>query len=127
MAAFGARLHGSRNRRRCERASVLLPASVVTLCAYQYLELINLSATGARLRGSMIPAVGKAGIFRLDELKVLCKVVWATEDLCGVKFDEPIPLPVLAHFSRTGSTAQIGMLTPDEKQIEEEWSKWELP
>jgi hypothetical protein len=76
------------NRRRSERASVLLPASVVTISAYQYFELVNLSATGAKLRGSAIPAIGKPALFRLSGLQVLCKVVWAKADLCGVHFDE---------------------------------------
>ncbi len=86
---------GFSNRRRSERASVLLPASVVTMSAYQYFELINLSATGAKLRGSATPAVGRAALFRLDRLQILCKVVWVKDGLCGVHFDEIIPPRVL--------------------------------
>jgi hypothetical protein len=110
------------NRRRSQRASVLLPASVVTMSAYQYFELINLSATGAKLRGSVTPAVGKPALFRLDRFQILCKVVWVKDDLCGLHFDELIPPRVLAHFRKVGSPAQVGMLTPDEKQAEEEWA-----
>ena len=82
---------GFRNRRRSARASVLLPASVVTMSAYQYLEVVNLSPTGAKLRGSPRPDIGKTAMFRLEGLQVLCKVVWAKGDLCGVRFDETIP------------------------------------
>jgi hypothetical protein len=89
------------------------------MSAYQYLEVIDLSATGAKLRGAIIPAVAKPALFRLDDLEVLCKVVWASDDMCGVRFDEPISPRLLAHLSNAGSTAQIGVLQPEERQAEE--------
>ena len=75
---------GFRNRRRAPRASVVLPASVVTMNAYQYLEVLNLSPTGAKLRGSPRPEIGKTAMFRLEGFQLLCKVVWAKDDQCGV-------------------------------------------
>ena len=116
-----------RNRRRSPRASVLLPASVVTMSAYQYLELLNLSATGAKLRGPDVPAPGKTAMFRLDHFQVLCKVVWAKDDLCGVRFEEILPPRVLAHFRESGNTSKLGMLTPNEEQAEEEWTNGHVP
>ena len=92
--------------------------------AYQYLDLVNLSATGAKLRGTTIPAVGKQAMFRLDHYQVLCKVLWSKDNLCGVRFDEVIPPRVLEHFKEAG-TATIGMLTPDEQQAAEEWTNGE--
>ena len=127
MAMSAARAGGVINRRRYRRAPVLLPASIVTMSAYQYLEVMNLSATGAKLRGTMMPAVSMSALFRLDKFQVLCKIVWATEDLCGVRFDEPIPPYLLAHFGKVGNIAQIGMLTPDEKQAAEEWTNGNAP
>ena len=113
---------GFRNRRRAARASVLLPASVVTMSAYQYLEVVNLSPTGAKLRGPSYPEKGRTAMFRLDQFQVLCKVVWSKDDLCGVRFEEIISPRVLAHFRKAGNTAQVGMLTPDEAQAAEEWT-----
>ena len=113
---------GFRNRRRAPRASVLLPASVVTMSAYQYLEVLNLSPTGAKLRGSPHPDIGKTAMFRLEGFQMLCRVVWAKGDLCGVRFDELIPPRVLAHLREAGNTAKLGMLTPDEQQAAEEWT-----
>src|SRR4028119_629075 len=112
---------GFSNRRRTERASVLLPASVVTMSAYQFFDLVNLSATGAKLRGPATPKLGKPALFRLDQFQTLCKVVWVKDDLCGVSFDELVPPRVLAHFRKVGSIVQLGLLTPDEKQAEQEW------
>ena len=127
MGVANRRTVGGLNRRRSQRASVLLPASVVTMSAYQYLELVNLSATGAKLRGSMTSAVGKAALFRLDGFEVLCRIVWQADELCGVRFDEPMSPLTLSQFRKAGNTAQIGMLTPDEQQAEEEWSNGRTP
>ena len=63
---------GIRNRRRAPRASVLLPASVVTMSAYQYLEVVDLSPTGAKLRGSPRPDIGKTAMFRLEGIRECC-------------------------------------------------------
>jgi hypothetical protein len=112
---------GFRNRRRAPRASVLLPASVVTMSAYQYLEVVNLSPTGAKLRGSPRPEVGMTAMFRLEGFQLLCKVVWAKDDLCGVRFDELIPPRVLDSFREAGNTAKLGMLTPTE-QAADDWA-----
>ena len=111
-----------RNRRCVQRSSVLLPASVVTMSAYQFLEVVNLSASGAKLRGPAALEIGKPAMFRLDQFNVLCKIVWLKDDLCGVRFDEPIPQRVLAEFRKAGDTAQVGMLTPDEQLAAEEWT-----
>jgi hypothetical protein len=69
----------------------------------------------------------KPALFRLDDYKVLCKVVWATDDLCGVRFDEPMPDRVLAQFNKAGSTARVGLLTQEEEQAQEEWTKGNTP
>lgn len=97
------------------------------MSAYQYLELVNLSATGAKLRGATVPEKGQTAIFRLDGFQVLCKVVWTNSELCGLRFDELIPPRVLAHFREVGNTAQLGMLTPDEQQAGEEWTIGNAP
>lgn len=105
---------GFRNRRRVARAPVVLPASVVTLSAYQYLDVVNLSSSGAKLRGSPVPEIGKTAMFRLEGYQLMCKVVWTKNDLCGIRFDEPIPPRVLAHYREAGSTAKLDMLAPSD-------------
>jgi len=113
MGMYGERAAGMLNRRRSKRASVVLPASVVTMSAYQYLEVVDLSATGAKLRGPVIPTVSKPALFRLHDFEVLCKVVWASDEMCGVRFDEPLMPRVLDHFNAAGTTARVGTLTTE--------------
>lgn len=112
-----------RNRRRSPRASLLLPASVVTMSAYQYFDLVNLSATGAKLRGPDMPLIGKTALFRLDPFQALCRVMWVKDELCGIRFEELLSPTLLAHFRTVADTAQFGMRTPDEQQAKEEWTE----
>ena len=100
---------------------MLLDASVVTLNAYQYFELINLSASGAKLRGASVPSAGKTGMFRLQAYQAMCKVVWSKGELCGVQFDELMPPRTFDHFREAGRITGAEMLTSDEQQAEEEW------
>ena len=104
------------NRRRSQRAAVVLPASVVTMSSYQYFELIDLSATGAKLRGHMVPPLGKTALFRIQTYQALCRVVWADNGVCGVRFDELIPARVLEDLRGAGTAVEVGLLTPDKHQ-----------
>jgi hypothetical protein len=95
------------NRRRAQRASVSLPATVVTMSAYQYLDVLDLSATGGKLRGETLPEPGKTALFRLDGYETLCKVVWVDKNVCGVKFEDLLPPRVLKHFHDIGQKASL--------------------
>ncbi|WP_156029834.1 PilZ domain-containing protein [Sphingomonas sp. URHD0057] len=115
---MGVAERGFLNRRRAQRLPVLLPASVVTMSAYQYFDVIDLSATGAKLRGQAVPPFGRAALFRVDGFQTLCKIVWAVDGLCGVHFDELIPMRVLERFREAGTTAEVEMLAPSQDQPE---------
>jgi hypothetical protein len=52
-------------------------------------------------------------MFRLEGLHLLCKVVWVRDDLCGIRFDEPIAPRLVVEFQQAGAAAQ-GMLTPED-------------
>jgi hypothetical protein len=102
------------NRRRAPRAAVSLEASVVTMSEYQFFELLDLSATGAKMRGPTPPPVGKTALFRLDGFQTLCRLAWADGEYCGVRFDELIPPGVLARF-RDAGTVTVGILATDDE------------
>jgi len=98
------------NRRRAPRAAVSLEASVVTMSEYTYFELVDLSATGAKMRGPKPPTLGRTALFRLDKFQSLCRVAWIDGEMCGVRFDELIPPGVLAQFRDSGSTATVAII-----------------
>ncbi len=120
-SSFGACADVMRHRRRAERSSVLLPASVVTMSAYQYLDLINISKTGAKLRGERLPNHLATALFRIGSVTVLCRVVWVANDQCGVHFEEPLSAQMLSRISKEGNVAGL-CLTPEEERIEADWN-----
>lgn len=77
-------------RPRAYRTSVSVEASVVTLNAYQYPELVDISLTGAKVRGDALPQPGATALLRASPLEVLCRVVWVKGDRCGLRFEEPV-------------------------------------
>ena len=99
---------------------MLMPASIVTMSAYRFPELLNVSRTGAKLRGDGLPPVGTTALFRAGPLHILCRVVWSANGLCGVKFDEPVQAGVLKTVQLDGAIA-LDMLTPDEQMAKDEW------
>jgi hypothetical protein len=101
---------------------VLLPASIVTMSAYQYPELLNISRTGAKLRGDHPPSKGTTALFRVGQLQVLSRVIWSTSDQCGVRFDEPISSGVLKQIQLEGAV-ELDTLTPAEQEAKEIWTE----
>jgi hypothetical protein len=98
------------NRRRSQRAAVSMPATVVTMSAYQYFEVLDLSATGCRLVGSALPPRGKTALFRLSGFEALCTVVWTKDEMCGVQFEEFVPPAVLKQLRDSGTMASLAVV-----------------
>jgi hypothetical protein len=80
-----------------------MPASVVTMSAYQFPELADISQTGAKLRGSPFPPKGTTALLRAGTLEVLCRVVWVQDDHCGIRFDEPVSPKILKQVQLDGA------------------------
>ena len=122
MKNFGSRSGIPRRQRQAERVSVLMPASIVTMSAYQYPELLNISRSGAKLRGSSLPARGITALFRVDGVEVLCRVVWANEEQCGIRFEEPISPKLLKQIQLDGVVA-LDSLSPSEQAAKDDWTE----
>ena len=105
MNAFASPMHRRRTQFRAERAQVSLPASIVTMSAYQFPELADISRSGAKLKGSPLPAKGTSALLRVGPLEVLCRVMWVKDDQCGIRFDEPVTPAVLKQIQLDGSVA----------------------
>lgn len=92
-------------RPRAQRSPVSMAASVVTMTAYQFPELADISPTGAKLKGSPLPPEGTKALLRTGALEILCRVVWANEGECGVRFDEPVSPRALKQIQLEGAAA----------------------
>src|SRR5690348_9280913 len=92
-------------RLRAQRTRVSMPASIVTMSAYRFGELADISQSGAKLRGEPLPPKGCIGLLRVGGLEVLCRVIWAKDDQCGVRFEEPVAPALLKQIERDGTIA----------------------
>jgi hypothetical protein len=92
-----------RTQLRAERVAVSLPASIVTMSAYQFPELADISRSGAKLRGSPLPPKGSMALLRVGTLEVLCRVVWVASEQCGLRFEEPVPPSTLKQIQLNGA------------------------
>jgi hypothetical protein len=81
---------GGGGRRRARREDLPMPALVSTISDNRVLALVNLSSTGARLRGSKLPPKGEAMSLKIDYVRAFGVVAWSRNGECGVEFDSPI-------------------------------------
>jgi hypothetical protein len=98
---------------------VSLAASVVTLNAYQYPELADISQTGAKLKGPSLPAKGTTALLRVTGVEILCRVIWVKGDQCGLRFEESVSPKVLKRIQLDGAVAldTIDLIEPTEVQV----------
>jgi hypothetical protein len=85
-------------RRREGRLRLGLLAKLELVCGNETCEVVDLSATGARLRVSKAPRVGNSCILLLDTIEAFGSIVWSSGQLCGMKFDERLLESALIDF-----------------------------
>ena len=107
MNAFAPRQAGSGKQLRAERTPVSVEASMMTMSAYQYPELADISLRGAKLRGPNLPPAGAKALLRAGDLEVLCRVMWAKDGHCGIYFEEPVHPSIVAQI-RMDSSVTLG-------------------
>jgi len=88
MRVFGS--SQATGRRIVPRAPAALAAALCTPAGNHSTVLIDLSRTGARLKGSSFPDEGEDVIFHAEKIRVAAELVWINGDECGVEFDTPI-------------------------------------
>lgn len=88
MIAFGKASGGG--RREDSRESAPLTVVLTTVSNSYSAELVDLSATGARLRCADLPAIGVELNLTVGRIKSFCTVRWTSDDECGVQFFEPL-------------------------------------
>lgn len=88
MNAFGKRKGGG--RRAAARAAAPLIAVITTLQRTYSVLLVDVSATGARLRADCLPAMGEEMFLSIDSVRAFGKVIWSDLGECGLEFDRPL-------------------------------------
>jgi hypothetical protein len=118
---FGRRIDGVGGRRCAVREPLLLEAAITTLRASRRVTMVNISATGARLRGPEMPDVGADVLIRAGSVDTIATVVWNRNGMCGITFDEPIDDAQVEELRRTGRFTSLAKLTPEERSAAEDW------
>lgn len=88
--AFGKRIDKPGGSRKAVRAELVLRAVVMTVTDTLSVDLLDISKTGARLRGPDLPADGHELIALLGGLEAFARVIWTEADECGIQFDFPL-------------------------------------
>lgn len=94
MSAFG-KCNGG-GRRRAARGEFSCIVNYRTLLRTDKALLVDVSSNGARLEGQDLPRVGEDLVLNIDGRSIFATVAWSDEDHCGVNFDDPLPVAILA-------------------------------
>ena len=117
MGAFGKSVGGG--RRSAARASAPLIAILTTLVGSRSAVLVDVSSSGARVRGADLRAMGDELVVNIDRVQAFASVVWSDSGECGIVF-EPALQPDDEEYLRNLVAAARG-LPPDIRAAFENW------
>ena len=98
--SFGKRIDEPGGSRRAVREPALTWAVMMTTTESFTVDLLDLSKTGARLRGRLFPGVGHEVLVLLGRLEAFGTIVWQDGELCGLQFDVPLGEDAVATIRR---------------------------
>ena len=117
MECFGKANGGG--RRLTPREPAPVTAVIFTLTRTVSAVVVDVSATGARLRGERLPEAGEELILSIHGTRTYGTVAWVVGDECGVEFGEPLALD---SFQALRDAAGIAPgFTPELKAAYEDW------
>jgi PilZ domain len=119
MSTFGKQCGGG--RRIASRQKLSFAAVVSTIQSSTTAELVDVSSSGARLKGAHRPAEGTLVSLRLDTIEAFGVVAWREEDICGVAFDEPLSRAELSQLRRQVTIASVRWRSVDEQLASQDW------
>ena len=79
-------------RRSHSRVRLDFPAEFLLIEGHRRCRLKNISVTGCSLTLPEPPRPGAHGFVRFAGLELFAQVVWSNAGMCGVEFDDPLPL-----------------------------------
>lgn len=119
MRAFGKSNGGG--RRGAQRCFAPLPAVVMTITSTRRATMLDISCTGARLKGSQLPPPGAVAELKIEAIRVFGTVAWSANSECGIAFDEPLTPFEIEGLRRRAGLPSLASLTVDERLAVENW------
>ena len=118
MGEFGKSVGGG--RRSSARASAPLIAVLTTLAGSRSAILADVSSTGARVRGTDLPAMGEDLIVNIETVQAFGTVVWSDSGECGIVFEPALDSNDETYLRNLVATARG--LPPDIRAAFENWT-----
>jgi hypothetical protein len=118
MIEFGKRSGGGRRRARREAAPTV--AVFTTVTHSHRAVLVDLSATGARLRSGEPPEKGQELMLTVETIRAFGSVAWVRRDQFGVAFDVPIGTTEVQQLR--GRIARSAGLAPEMSAAMDDWN-----
>ena len=108
-------------RRTSTRTRVSCPVQLQLPSGQRIGCMWDLSEQGARVQMDNPPRAGASVLLEWLCHDALCKVIWATDDMCGLQFDKPIPptrvLEVMQHREEfSGPVAEVSNIPLGQKR-----------
>jgi hypothetical protein len=117
MNAFGRCKGGGRRSARREETPLI---AVFTTITHSHRALVvDVSATGVRLRGDDLPRSGEALEVCIESVRAFGIVMWSHRGECGINFDDPLSpgdVALLRH-----RVATMAGLSPQVKAALDDW------
>jgi hypothetical protein len=112
---------GLEGPRKTPREPALLAAALLTLERSHAVEIVEVSAAGARIRGCGPIALEQDLWLKVGTIDVLATVAWIADDLCGVSFDRALDAEEQAHVRHEARHALVTRLSPEERLAALDW------
>ena len=106
MHAFGS--SRATGRRTAPRAGASLVVVLSTTAGDHPAALVDISRTGARVKGQLLPTFGDEMNFRAEEVEVRGEIVWSIGDICAIEFDTPIAAEEVKKLQQLAGGAKLG-------------------
>ena len=119
MTSFG-KMNGG-GRRTAPRSAALLPGRLTTTTKSLPVHMLDVSATGARVRGSDLPDVGAELVLAVERAQAFARICWSDGEERGLLFDEPLMPPQIERLKSEAERARLMQLTPDQKLALDDW------
>ena len=118
---FGKRIDQPGGHRRAVREEVMIRAAIMTMTDTIGVDLLDVSTSGARLRGRSLPAPGQEVVVMLGRLDAFGTVVWRDEDQCGVHFDVALSDHALSIVESERGPSFIAGFDGEERLAASDW------
>jgi hypothetical protein len=119
MRTFGKAAGGG--RRQASRDAMPMPAEVTIVKKRRTAALVDLSSTGARLRGFDLPGEGEIVSLTLDCVRAFGSVAWVREGECGVEFEAPLLPFEVKRLQRANGDATLSYRGVEQKMCIDDW------